>query len=462
MNIYRKSRLILYSRILLILAALIPSLFARPVMAHLSAAVLQTPVMLTATQTATDEATQNTIEKLIAQLGDGRNSIRESAVNALVKIGQPAVQPLIKAMEIQNNYIRPSAADALGQIGDPQAVGPLIKALEDKQSHIKNAVIRSLVKIGQPAIQSLIEALGDENVSVRISAVDALGQIGGPQAVEALIKALGDEAISVQRSVAMILGQIGDPQAVQPLIETLEDKDGDAGVRQRAARSLGQIGDQRAVQPLIKALEDKQYSVRHSAANSLGMIKNPQAAQALRRRALSSKVKEVVSFVAMLLLSLGLVFLLFSGLKRVVKSQPHRIAGIKNFIRKVLIGVIPTRPISIYLLIVGGLSLSGVLLLLPEYDIDKGIDTIFEFYIYALAIGLGSVLTLSLGSGSVSWVSALVGCFVYFGIGFLPLLGALHYKKNIIRTIFILIQALLVILHFAVHHFLFMFLAAVH
>ncbi len=100
------------------------------------------------------------IDELIARLGYQNKDIRQSAVNALVKIGPSAFQPLTKALSYRSVSIRSFAAVALGQIGDPQAV------------------------------QSLVKALGYVERSVRGFTAAALGQIGYPQSVKPLIKAL--------------------------------------------------------------------------------------------------------------------------------------------------------------------------------------------------------------------------------------------------------------------------------
>jgi HEAT repeat protein len=52
--------------------------------------------------------------------------------------------------------------------------------------------VEALVKIGAPAVPHLIQALGDRDRGVRAAACRALGEIGDGQAVPPLIQALGD------------------------------------------------------------------------------------------------------------------------------------------------------------------------------------------------------------------------------------------------------------------------------
>ena len=120
--------------------------------------------------------------------------------------------------------------------------------------------------------------------------------------------------------------------------------------------------------------------------------------------------------------------------------------------------IAPARPILIYLGIVGGFCLLSVVLVCDGF-FDKNTALVWGLYIYSLAITLGSVLAS--GSGSSSWISVLVGCLVYFGVGFLPLLGALQSKNKTTRTICIVVQALLVILHCAIHFYIVALISAV-
>ncbi|MFQ6054633.1 MAG: HEAT repeat domain-containing protein [Methanosarcinales archaeon] len=70
--------------------------------------------------------------------------VRGSAAIALGEIGEPAVEPLIKAL---GDRVREKAAIALGEIGDARAVEPLIKALRDSywmRESVADEIILSL------------------------------------------------------------------------------------------------------------------------------------------------------------------------------------------------------------------------------------------------------------------------------------------------------------------------------
>ncbi|MFQ6078745.1 MAG: HEAT repeat domain-containing protein [Thermodesulfobacteriota bacterium] len=187
---------------------------------------------------------------LIGMLGDSTQLVAEpegvatspgaEAARALVRIGKPAVEPLIAALKDEDSYIRGYAAEALGEIGDPRAVEPLIAALEDK----------------------------DPSVSEKVAW--ALGEIKDRRAVEPLIGALHHEQLWVRRTTAEAMGKIGDRRAVEALIAAMRDEE--ALVRLYATEALGEIRDHRVVEPLIAALKDENWDVRRGAAEALRKI----------------------------------------------------------------------------------------------------------------------------------------------------------------------------------------------
>jgi HEAT repeat protein len=92
--------------------------------------------------------------------------------------------------------VRETAADALARIGE-SAVPALIDTLHDADPSIRTQAARALARLGPkaaPAVNELIVALNDPDKEVRQGAARALGQIGpdAEEAVPALIKALKD------------------------------------------------------------------------------------------------------------------------------------------------------------------------------------------------------------------------------------------------------------------------------
>ncbi len=130
--------------------------------------------------------------------------------NALIKIGQPAVEFLNSILINKTGELRRVAAILLGEIGDVYDIEPLIITLEDDDLDIRYAAIHALGKIGNPTATKFLTALlQDEDSSIRCAAIHALGKIGDPYATEFLIAALEDNKASVRKDAAEALGKVG-------------------------------------------------------------------------------------------------------------------------------------------------------------------------------------------------------------------------------------------------------------
>jgi hypothetical protein len=155
----------------------------------------------------------------------------EAGIQKILSVIRPipqATQNLITALRSDDRAVRQKAVEALHKIGDPSAVPALAEALKDEDTKIRGYAVQALGKIGpeaKAAVPALAEALKDESKYVCQDAVDALGNIG-PEAVPVLIEALKDENHGVRRCAAGALGEIGPEakEAVSALAETLKDE----------------------------------------------------------------------------------------------------------------------------------------------------------------------------------------------------------------------------------------------
>lgn len=222
---------------------------------------------------------KSAIDPLIGALKESDQHLQQNAAAALGKIGEPAILPLIAALKDADTHQQQGIAAALEAIGAP-AVDPLLAAMKSDSSTEaqRNALMQALGKMGDRAIRPLIGLLDSDNSEQRQSAAAALGTIGQP-AVEPLIEALkntsGGSVIDRDRTIANILAQIGRP-AVDPLIEVLQVRNTEDGwhARWSAAAALGQIRNPRALAQLsLNAHSDTDSDVRSSAAQAIAAIR---------------------------------------------------------------------------------------------------------------------------------------------------------------------------------------------
>jgi HEAT repeat protein len=107
----------------------------------------------------------------------------------------------------------------------------------------------SLLRTGR--IYRLIDtALEQGNREERISAIIQLGRSGDPRAVRPLVDCCGEEDIAIRKSAIDALGEIGSGRAVDVLVERLDDPEEDRGIRISAASALASIRSDRAVSEL--------------------------------------------------------------------------------------------------------------------------------------------------------------------------------------------------------------------
>lgn len=165
---------------------------------------------------------------------------------------------------------------------DSNQIDRLLEKLKTDQGAGLGMTMRELRQIGQPALQPLLIALQDEDFIYRMNIVIALQDFKTPEVVDILIAVLKDDWHWVVRCrAAYSLGVIKDPRAVEPLIEAMQT-DRHWTVRRDTIWALGYIKDPRAVEPLIEVMKTSDQSMDISGAiSSLGFIKSPRAIQAL-------------------------------------------------------------------------------------------------------------------------------------------------------------------------------------
>ncbi len=120
----------------------------------------------------------------------------------------PAAQAKIDELSSPDDIVKVKAAQALGDMREPGAVGPLIRMLGGDSTFASMAASAALAKIGKPALQPVMNALQDANPNVRIGACVALGDMHDPAIGPALQKATLDRDSRVRRAASTALSKI--------------------------------------------------------------------------------------------------------------------------------------------------------------------------------------------------------------------------------------------------------------
>jgi HEAT repeat protein len=206
----------------------------------------------------------------------------ERQAPAVTQKRDTAVPALLAVLKDEDVSVRLAAVESLGNLSDPRAVDALVQALRtDTDARVREAAAEALGEIHSArAVPGLIAALGSEKVSaVRAKIASALGEIKDKRAVEALGAAVRDADAEVRREAVSALGELESAAAVPMLIPAL--KDADAETRKEAASALGEIQSKDAVDALIPVTKDANAEVRKQAVEALGQIEDKRALAAL-------------------------------------------------------------------------------------------------------------------------------------------------------------------------------------
>jgi len=145
-------------------------------------------------------------------------------LTAIEKMGAPAVEPLIEALQDKEGTVRKFAAALLGRLGDPRAIEPLGMALYDMHHEVGKMAADSLARFGAPALDVLVGALSHPEMWIRIHAVGALANVRDPRAGLILLQMLNDPEREVKKKVIQSLGQLKDPRSSRALQEIASNR----------------------------------------------------------------------------------------------------------------------------------------------------------------------------------------------------------------------------------------------
>jgi HEAT repeat protein len=167
--------------------------------------------------------------------------------------------------------VRKTIVDGFVRDPQPEVVAGLLDALADAENAGKrNSATEALIRIGEDAIIPIVERLRVErDVDVRLSLVNLLGDLRSSDAFDILVESLeGEPDINVSSSIVSSLGKYRDAAALPHLLRVLQRED--LWLKFHAIEALGEIGD-RAALPAILALY-REKSLRKPVLEAIGKI----------------------------------------------------------------------------------------------------------------------------------------------------------------------------------------------
>lgn len=217
---------------------------------------------------------------LMASLEDGNWLVRRYAANSLIELGQ--AQP-DRLPEISLIGLYPSGLVRGLNHDIFRQIGPetLVNVFESSNPDARRIAAQALGEIGSiDSVADILSLLNDPDELVRSAAAAALGQIGSAAAVPALLELLQEDSSKVRQDAAIALGRLTSSQANPDVVAALAAAlPSDIGAS--AAQALGQLGSEAAVPALATAMQSADIDRCRSAALALGQIGSPTAVSVL-------------------------------------------------------------------------------------------------------------------------------------------------------------------------------------
>ena len=237
----------------------------------------------------------------LQMMGDYRRTgHRALTIDALVKMGPNAVEPLIPLMDSQDAALRGNVAYVLSRLSDARSTNVLLSALDDEDGNARHYAIDGLIALGPKIVSSkklitlLINHLQDGNC-LRES-IQGLEQYGDESAIEPLSvierfwigRGKADLRYPARRAINAILRRAGKPVTEVswedypeklPTYDELREaaQCPNPVIRCSAIIQLERYKDEKAARFLIGRIkeEDNNYMVLDDIARTFIMIMRP-------------------------------------------------------------------------------------------------------------------------------------------------------------------------------------------
>jgi len=190
------------------------------------------------------------LKELLSDLLSGDETRAETAVEALIELGQhaiPTLMDLAHAPEADSRWwavrtlaqsphtrteelipflltdlapeVRQCAALGLGIRHDESAIQPLVQALSDQDSMTSNLAMHALIKIGKEAVPALIDCVKNKSPqSARIQALRALAELRDHRAIPTMMQVMEEDSVLLQHWAKEGLERLGlDMVYIKPL-----------------------------------------------------------------------------------------------------------------------------------------------------------------------------------------------------------------------------------------------------
>jgi HEAT repeat protein len=238
-------------------------------------------------------------------LTDRKVAVRREAADALGSIGnRQALQALLPLYEDDDERVRRIAVGAFGNFENDRPVEYLVESLSDEAPAVRRAAVYSLVELlsnvptdrSHEIRETVVERLSntdDRNVVVplveileestqgsqRRNTAWLLGRVAGKQdrgrVIDTLIEALSDDDQMLRQFAATSLAELGgeDNMVERRLLTLVQSEDTEPEVKGQAVFTLGKVGGDRSRKVLDKVIDETEHeTVRKKAFSAISKL----------------------------------------------------------------------------------------------------------------------------------------------------------------------------------------------
>ncbi|MFO0943656.1 MAG: HEAT repeat domain-containing protein [Pirellulales bacterium] len=239
---------------------------------------------------------QRVISVFVKQLSHDEHAFRQAAIEGLVRVGEPAVQPLLKELDQSRSVSKSAAAFTLVRL-KLLPIATALKLSRDSDPRVRYAAIQAL----DDSVESMAELqrlIADPEVSVAVAAANFVSlKIAhpSPELVTALVSGLEREDFKTSAASALVrLGSLAQ-QAIPAIIRANPQE---SSYRLGSRSSWGEVAPQRFVyafmgnpktellDELIELLDSENLTVAKFAATEISRMGTEagRAASTIERR----------------------------------------------------------------------------------------------------------------------------------------------------------------------------------
>ncbi|MBX3182947.1 MAG: HEAT repeat domain-containing protein [Polyangiaceae bacterium] len=214
------------------------------------------------------------------------------AAEALARIGERAVKPLLDTLADEQSHQQRVALELLSHIRH-RGAGPTLIAFASGtgDSELRSWAMAAVASLRDPSLLpklSQVVAPGgqvrsDEADPVLVNATAAVAQLADPKARPLLVSLLGSEAPSVRALAALGLGRVGTPTDDVKLAEVARSVEAGPLPRAAAAFALGERRSSAQVSALLELVSATDPLVRGQAMLALARLKHARAPESIAR-----------------------------------------------------------------------------------------------------------------------------------------------------------------------------------